>query len=692
MRKWSLLLTALLSIALLKAQKKKFTYEQVFRGVISNTAKPLPHIGKWIDDNHYIETKADDADGKVKTFSVDVRTGVAIAYTPPPEDKQTPALPSIKEDGNGTTSPDGKHIAYARKDNNLYLAELVSGKEMQLTTDGSETILNGYASWVYYEEILGRASHYRAFWWSPDSKYICFMRFDETQVPVFPIYWADGQHGFLENQRYPKAGDKNPEVKIGIISLEDNKTVWADFNSKDEQYFGIPYWAPNGAGLWVQWMTRQQNNLKIFAVDIRNGSKKEIYDEKQKTWVGWRSVTFLEKSRQFIILSDKTGWSQLYLYNIDGTLVNQITRGEFTVNELEKADEKTKQIFFTARKENSTRIDFYKIGFDGKGLTRLSFGDYTHDEISLSPNSKYFITNYSNISTSGKTALLDTNGKLIRELGDSRGSEFDNYDRAKVELRRVPSADGLFNLPMKITYPLNFDPNKKYPVLISIYGGPNAGRVYDRWDDNLAVQWWAKEGIIQVAMDNRSSGHFGKTGMDYIYRQMGKYETEDYIDCTRWLRKQPFVDTTKVCITGGSFGGYITCMALTYGADVFTHGMAYYSVTDWSLYDTHYTERFMSTPQDNPDGYKLTSPQNYVKNYKGLLLIVHGNVDDNVHMQNSIQFINKLQDLDMHFEFMIYPGARHGWRGLKKIHSNNEANKFIYEHLLNKPMPDIFWE
>jgi dipeptidyl-peptidase 4 len=382
----------------------------------------------------------------------------------------------------------------------------------------------------------------------------------------------------------------------------------------------------------------------------------------------------------------------LYLYNIDGTLVNQITEGQFTVNELERIDEKAKQIFFTARKENSARIDFYKIGFDGKGLTRLSFGDYTHDEISLSPNSKYFITTYSNISTPPRIALLDVNGKLIRELGDSKGYEFDNYDLAKVELRRVRSADSLFNLPMKITYPLNFDPNKKYPVLISIYGGPNAGRVYDRWDGNLTAQWWAKEGIIQVAMDNRSSGHFGKAGMDYIYRQMGKYEIEDYMECTQWLRKQPFVDTTKVCITGGSFGGYITCMALTYGANVFTHGMAYYSVTDWSLYDTHYTERFMSTPQDNPDGYKLTSPQNYVKNYKGLLLIVHGNVDDNVHLQNSIQFINKLQDLNKHFEFMIYPGERHGWRGLKKIHSNNEANKFIYDQLLNKPMPDFFWK
>ena len=290
-------------------------------------------------------------------------------------------------------------------------------------------------------------------------------------------------------------------------------------------------------------------------------------------------------------------------------------------------------------------------------------------------------------------ALLDIKGKLIRELGDSRGPGFDDYDLPKTELMRVKSADGLFELPMTITYPLHFDPTKKYPVLISIYGGPDAGTVYDRWNRGfLRAAWWAGEGLIQVSMDNRSSGHFGKEGMNYIYRQMGKYEIEDYMDCAKWLRNQSYVDSAKVCITGGSFGGYITCMALTYGAAVFTHGIASYSVTDWGLYDTHYTERYMGTPQDNPDGYRITSPQNYVKNYKGLLRIAHGNMDDNVHMQNSIQLINKLEDLDKHFEFMIYPGERHGFRGLKGAQAANESNKFIYVHLLERPMPDIFWQ
>lgn len=673
------------------AQKKTLSYEQIFKGASADITKPLPNIHDWVDDEHYIEIKK-DADGKQKSWSVEVRTGSAVLY--PAKGEEVPgARPTgaSSDNKNETRSPDGKWMAYTRN-NDLYAKEIASGKETRLSTDGGENIYSGYAAWLYTEEILGRASRYKAFWWSPDSKHIAFMHFDETNVPVFPIYNSEGHEGFLEKEHYPKAGDKNPEVKIGITAVDDPKTVWADFNEKDDQYFGTPAWSPDGTALWVQWMPRSQHNYKIFAVAL-NGSKKQVYDEEQKTWVSWREITFLDNGRLFIVPSDKTGWKHLYLCHADGTLVMALTQGNFTVTNLIAVDEKSKTVFFQARKENSTRIDFYKTGLNGKGLTRLSFGDYSHDVISMSPNEKYFITTYSNILTPSKMALLDIKGKLIRELGDSRGPGFDDYDLPKTELMRVKSADGLFELPMTITYPLHFDPTKKYPVLISIYGGPDAGTVYDRWNRGfLRAAWWAGEGLIQVSMDNRSSGHFGKEGMNYIYRQMGKYEIEDYMDCAKWLRNQSYVDSAKVCITGGSFGGYITCMALTYGAAVFTHGIASYSVTDWGLYDTHYTERYMGTPQDNPDGYRITSPQNYVKNYKGLLRIAHGNMDDNVHMQNSIQLINKLEDLDKHFEFMIYPGERHGFRGLKGAQAANESNKFIYVHLLERPMPDIFWQ
>jgi dipeptidyl-peptidase 4 len=674
------------------AQKQNFTFEQIFKNGESSVTKQLPMVKGWADDSHYLLTQK-EADGKSTTIMVDVKTGKSVPY---PNVEMDQLLPPVVVSGavNITLSPDKKWAAYTKKDNNLYVLNVATNEEMPITTDGSSTILNGYASWVYYEEILGRATRYKAFWWSNDSKHICFMRFDESQVPVFPIYVADRQHGYLENTRYPKAGDKNPEVKIGVAAVNPGETVWADFNAKDDQYFGTPVWSPDGQ-LWVQWMNRKQNNLKFYNIDLSNGSKKEVYDENQPTWIDldeYDRVTFLSAGKGCIMKSDRDGWDNLYYYDNNGQLKNAITSGNFWATSIIKVDEKAGVVYFRARKENSARFDLYKTGLNGKGLTRLSFGNFSHDLVSVSPNASYFITTYSNLNTPSAMALVDAKGKIVREVANSKGSSFGAFNLPKNDLVHVPSADGLFNLPVVITYPINFDPTKKYPVLISIYGGPNAGTVYDRWRPAASpAQWWAQEGMIQVAFDNRSSGHFGKKGLNYIFRQLGKYEIEDYMACGRWLKKQPWVDSNKLCITGGSFGGYMTCMALTYGADVFPYGIANSSVTDWQFYDTHYTERFMNTPQDNPDGYKNTSVLTYADKYKGLLRIVHGTSDDNVHMQNSMVLINKLEDLKKHFEFMAYPGERHGISGLKGVHNRYEAYKFYYQYLLEKPMPAKFW-
>ncbi|MDB5229490.1 MAG: family peptidase, partial [Chitinophagaceae bacterium] len=327
------------------------------------------------------------------------------------------------------------------------------------------------------------------------------------------------------------------------------------------------------------------------------------------------------------------------------------------------------------------------IRMNGKDMQRLTFGDYTHT-VSLSPEANYFLTTYSNVATPTKIALIDTRTKSQKEIADSKGPEFDQYQLAKTDLLRTKSSDGLFDLPFTITWPANYDRSKKYPVLISIYGGPNAGTVTDGWK-GLQPQWYAKEGMIQVSMDHRGSGHFGKVGQNYMYKDLGDWELKDYTDVVKWLEANANVDPAKVCITGFSYGGYMTCMALTKAADVFTHGMAGGSVADWSLYDTHYTERFMGTKQDNAEGYKTSSVFPYINNYKGMLQIVHGNMDDNVHLQNSIQIIAALEDAKKDFEFMIYPGGRHGWGNLpaRSAHFNNLKTKFIYRYLLEKPVP-----
>ena len=689
------------------AQQKPLTDDQYFKSNFKNIIQPLPITTSWKDNNNLrlmrngklwildakkgTEREAVDADKIVPQVSVkpSIFSRNKNIFL-----KQDASEVQLTNDDavevNPTLSPDNNYVAYT-KNNDLYSINLGTKKETRLTSDGSELILNGYASWVYMEEILGRQSAYRAFWWSPDSKNIAFFRSDDTGIPEFTITDATGLHGYVEKMRYPKVGDKNPEVKVGVVKPGGGNVVWSDFNEKDDQYFGMPYWKPDGSSLLVQWMNRKQNQLKIWEVNPATGTKIPFYAEEQKTWINLDDndrIQFLENGKAFILQSDATGWNHLYYYDMKGKLINPITTGKFTVTSINRVDDKKGVVYFTGRShENTAHSDFYKVNLDGKKLQRLSFGDYTHLINNISPDGSYFVTTYSNATTPARTALVDNQGKIIKELGDSKAAEFDTYQLAKTEVVRVKSDDGLYDLPMKITWPLNMDKNKKYPVLISIYGGPNAGTVMDSWSLSGTQQFYAKEGLIQVAMDHRASGHFGKEGVNYMYHNLGYWEMKDYSTMVKWLIGNASADASKICITGFSYGGYLSSYALTYGSDVFTHGMAGGSVTDWTLYDSHYTERFMGTPADNAAGYKTSSVLNHVDKYKGNLQIVHGIIDENVHLQNSIQLISKLQDAKKEFEMMIYSGGRHGWGGNKGAHFQNLKTNYIYKHLLQKEVP-----
>ncbi|SHF64582.1 S9 family peptidase [Pedobacter caeni] len=700
--KQTVLLSLAASVCLsltVQAQLKTLSQQQTLGNQLSIT-KPLPYLAGWSDDNHYIET--DPADRQL--YAVDLKSGQRTPYSPPPKSdvnvflqnndifiqygkEAAKQLSSTKEEEkNPTLSPDGKYIAFTR-DNDLYALEVATGKETRYTNDGTDVIYNGWSSWVYYEEILGRPTNYKAFWWAPDSKRIAFMRFDDTKVPMFPINGSTGQHGYTEKTRYPKAGDPNPEVRVGFVPVTGGTVTWADFNEKDDQYFGEPYWSYDSKSLTVQWMNRGQDNLKFYAVDPATGSKKETYDEKQPSWISLDfdgRVEYLQDKKHYILKSDKTGWAHFYLYTLDGKLVNAITSGKWQIVNLVYVDEKNKVVYFNARKEASTRTDFYRVDYSGKNMKRLTFGDYSH-QVQLSPNGRYFITTYSNVTTPQKRTLLDNTGKVIKELGDSKSADFAQYNFGKTEMITIPTDDG-YQLPAVITYPTNFDQNKKYPVIMSIYGGPAAGTVTNTWK-GTGNQWWANEGIIQIAVDHRASGQFGKEGVALMHRNLGKWEMKDYTTAAKWLKAKPWVDNKKLLITGHSYGGYMTCMALTMGADVFDFGIAGAPVTSWELYDSHYTERYMDTPKENPEGYKNGSVLTYVDNYKGLLRIMHGDMDDNVHMQNTIQLVDKLQNANKHFELMIYPGGRHGWGGVKTPHDKAERIRFYYDHLLNKPVP-----
>ncbi|MCJ7447258.1 MAG: S9 family peptidase [Bacteroidales bacterium] len=694
--------------------------------------RPQPDSNKvavlgWTDDTHYL-IRNFDAEKNLVTQIVDIKTGKSVIVPPskPERELLSEALPSgvkigindtvspdmksaiiVKENDlfyfikgekelkrlttdkadevNVRFSPDGKKIAYT-KNEDLYVFDLLNNKEIRLTTDASERIYNGYSSWVYMEEILGRPSRYAAFWWSPDGSKIAYLRTDESEVPVFTlnrIDEPDGIHGLLEQVPYPKAGDPNPKVKMGIADIATAKTVWVKTDYSIDQYIAWPFWTPDSKKLAIQVVNRDQNDLKIILADPATGDFTQIYNETRKTWVEFREDIYVMKNGSgFIIRSYRNDWENLYYYGWDGRQIAQLTNFDFRVTSVSRVDEDLKMVYFSATGTESTDSHAFRVSLDGKNLLQITKGDGSHN-INISPKGNYLIDTWNNISSTGSIIAYNKRGKFIREIHKFDQHVYDPAKNSKAKMVKIMTSDGLFNMPAIITYPLNFDPSKKYPVIFDIYGGPDSKNVNNRWQGSNP-SWYSQNGIITFKVDHRGSGQFGKKGLDYMHRCLGKWEILDYEDAVRWLLTKPYVDSTRMGITGSSYGGYMTCLALTKGADYWTHGFAASSVTDYRLYDNIYTERYMDTPQDNQDGYKDGSALTWVNNYKGKLYMTHGDVDDNVHMQNSIYLISKLQDAGKSFQFMLYPDNRHKFSGSKAMHSRNEANNFWLESFFEK--------
>jgi dipeptidyl-peptidase 4 len=705
--------------------KKKFTYEQVFsmagmmmgRGGDNGITGRLPSVTGWLDADTYLETRMES--GQRRTYAVNATTGESRIYRDAGEDQKNlpagfslqgsaasmpelgrhiliheddlyfydvqskklrrlTATPSREE--NPRFSPNGNWVAYTR-DHNLFAYDLENSVEHQYTTDGSDSVYNGWASWVYFEEILGRGSQYAAFWWSPDSTRLAFMRFDDAPVPAFPIYHAGGQHGELERQRYPKAGDPNPYVSMGMVPVSQGKVTWADFDPKADHYIAWPSWTPDSKTLTVQWMNRGQDTIRLYNCDPESGKKTQIFEEKQPSWVSFfEDLTYL-RDGSFLLRTDVDGWDHLYLYAKDGGLKKRLTSGSWRVGSIERVDEESGYVYFSGRPTRTWDTQLMRVKLDGTGLQQLTNSDGSHRS-QVSPGGKWFVDTVSSVTSPGVMNLHDGSGKIVRQLGDSRKATMDEYAWGKAEMFTIPSGDG-FDLPAYWVLPVDFDPSRQYPVIFSIYGGPDAGTVRNSWL-GLTPHYWAQRGVITISVDHRGSGHFGKKGVALMHRNLGKWEMADLITATRWLRSKPFSAKDRIGITGSSYGGYTTLMALTFGAEHFNFGQAGSSVSDWKLYDSVYTERYMDTPAENPQGYKDGAVLTWASRYRGGLKITHGTTDDNVHMQNSIQVVDWLTSNNKHFELMIYPESRHGIQAGQRAHLSREAHDFWMRHLLGQ--------
>jgi len=715
-----IILLTILQPQFLTAQDKQLTFNQVYMFGEPRILKQTPRLQGWFDDEHYLMQKRDAKTSAI--LKVNVKTGeetVLLDYNainPNLDEAELTAEENIgitrdytgllfyddndlffysvtnnkvtrltedkDEEVNPMLSPNGKKVAFTRN-KDMYVVNTETGKETRLTNDASDVVYNGYASWVYMEEIIGRSLNYRAYWWAPNSEMIAFLRFDDTQVPKFPLYKLDSIHGEIEWERYPKSGDANPIVKMGIAHLNTNKVVWIDEDETADQYTAWPFWLPDSKEMFYQVLNRDQNNLQILSANPETGENKLMYEEKNTTWVEFfEDIHILKNNKGFILRSELDGWRHLYYYDLNGKLKKQLTRGDWNVSKIVLVDEGNQKIYFEANKGERLETHLFVVGFDGGDIEQLTKISGTHNA-TVSPNGKCFYDSYSDINTPGKIDLCDGDGNLIRNLGDRKSKIYDEYKLGKTEMFTIKTEDG-FELPAMWVLPPDFDLNKKYPVLFSVYGGPGGTDVKNSFSAYLDRYFISQSGIIYFMVDHRASAYFGKKGKSYFYRNAGKVEIEDYITAVKWLKEKSFIDSTKIGITGSSYGGYVTCMALTLGADYFTHGIAEYSVTDWRLYDNVYTERYMDRPEENPEGYKYGSAMTHADKYKGLLRITHGTLDDNCHMQNTIQLVDKLTSLDKHFELMLYPNERHGVGFPKWMHAQREYVEFWFKNFLGK--------
>lgn len=595
---------------------------------------------------------------------------------------------SPQEEQEAGFSPDGKMVSFVR-DYNLYVVEVAGGPELQLTMDGHSELLNGLLDWVYQEEIYGRGN-FKGYWWSPDSTRIAYLQLDESPVSRFTVVDHMPTRLRTEVTPYPKAGDANPRVRLGFVTAAGGPAAWVDTSKYPNQAILIVRvgWTPDGRHVVYQVQDREQTWLELNFADIQASRDREgtansrtLVRETSPAWVNELGDPTWLKDGSFLWFSERSGFKHLYHYSAPGELLRAVTSGSWEVQTLHGIDEGKGWIYFSGTEFSAVELHVYRVGLDGNGLARLSAERGRH-QANFNRSFSHFIDSWSDVNSPSQVYLYHADGSPARVIDENRVDALKQYKLGKPEFLQVKTRDGFVMEAMMIKPP-DFDPTRKYPVMSYTYSGPHAPSVRNSWGGVTYMwhQFLAQRGYVIWVCDNRTASGKGAQSTWPVHKNFGKLELQDLEDGLHWLRSQPYIDGSRIGLWGWSYGGFMTSYALTHSKS-FKIGIAGAPVTDWTLYDTIYTERYLSTPQNNPEGYEKSSVIRAAANLHGKLLLIHGTMDDNVHLQNTVQLVYELQKAGQQFELMIYPKSRHGVSDPVLVkHLRTLMTNFILENL-----------
>ncbi len=613
----------------------------------------------WFEDGkHLLVAESGDL------FVVDVGKRSFDQLTHTPEDERDPKL-----------SPDNHHISF-RRGPDLFVLDLPSKEVRRLTHDGSDTLLNGQLDWVYPEELDLGTAH----WWSPDSRSIAYLQFDISHEPVFPQAFLLNPRGLLEPERYPKAGDPNAEVRLGIVPITGGDTCWMNLGEPRNNLLARVVWLPNSQAIAAIKLNRLQNKLDLYFAEARTGTARVILHEESSTWINLPSDTqpmFLSNGERFLWTSERDGFRHFYLYSSSGQMQKQLTSGRWMVTQVAATTES--HVFFTSTEPSPLERQLYSMSLDGSGKQRLTKEEGTHG-ISMAPDGSYFLDNFSSLTQVPRTTLYKGDGDELRTYLEPDEKAAQEYSIQPTEIMKVKGADGS-DLYARLIKPVGFTPNKKYPAVVMIYGGPGAQSVRNSWTGLSTDQVLANKGFVIWQVDNRGSANRGHAFEEPIYHHLGTQELADQKAGIEQLVKLGFVDPLRIGMFGWSYGGFMTLYTATNAPGLIKAAVAGAPVTSWRNYDTIYTERYMGLPDENVDGYKGGSPQTKAADLKAKLLILHNIEDDNVHFANTMQMADALEKADRPFTVIPYPQKSHGVSGPTRRHMYEALVSFFEENL-----------